>query len=73
MIGHGLGFTGHEMPFICRGDYTPWREGMCGALEVLYGDEQYGFIEWENDFLVIEDGVKILTPFDASLWIVDAS
>ena len=52
---------------ILHGERNVWSTGS------LYGDEQYGFIEWENDFLVIEDGVKMLTPFDASLWIVDAS
>ena len=71
MIGHGLGFTAHELPFISLGDHTLWQKDMCGALELLYGDEELGFVEWEDNFLVTEDGIEILSPMDKKLWIVE--
>ena len=62
MIGHGIGFTVHEFPLISPADQTAWVEGMCGALEISFGDDELGYIEWEDDFLVTADGVKNLTP-----------
>ena len=70
MIGHGTGFTVHELPFICPGDETVWTEGMVGALEIALGDEEPGYIEWEDDFLVTQDGCRMLTPMERRLRVV---
>jgi Xaa-Pro aminopeptidase len=70
MIGHGLGFSVHEFPYICPSDETPWVEGMCGALEIAFGDSEVGYIEWEDDFLVTETGCEILTPLEKRLLVV---
>ena len=70
MIGHGLGFSVHEFPYICPSDETPWVEGMCGALEISFGDDELGYIEWEDDFVVTQDGCKVLTPLEKRLLVV---
>jgi Xaa-Pro dipeptidase len=72
MIGHGIGFTLHELPFIVPGDDTIWTEGMCGALEIAFGDEEVGYIEWEDNFLVTRDGCQVLTPLERRLRVVGA-
>ena len=67
MIGHGLGFTIHEFPHICPSDDTEWVEGMIGALEFSLGDEELGYVELEDDFVVTEDGCRVLTPLKRDL------
>ena len=70
MIGHGIGFTVHELPFICRADHTVWTEGMCGALELSFGDEESGYVVLEDDFVVTESGNRLLTPLDRNIRVV---
>ena len=70
MIGHGIGFSIHEFPYISPADETAWVEGMCGALEVSYGDDTLGYIEWEDDFMITQDGYKVLTPFEKRILVV---
>lgn len=72
MIGHGLGFSIHEFPLIAPTDQTEWVTGMCGALEIAFGDGDLGWIEWEDNFLVTTDGVKNLTPLAKQLWLAGA-
>lgn len=67
MIGHGLGFSVHEYPLISPADETVWVENMCGALEIAFGDDMVGYIEWEDDFVVTADGVRVLTPMAKEL------
>jgi Xaa-Pro aminopeptidase len=67
MVGHGLGFTIHEFPYICPDDSTEWVEGMIGALEFSLGDERLGYVELEDDFVVTEYGCKLLTPLKRDL------
>jgi Xaa-Pro aminopeptidase len=69
-IGHGLGFGVHELPFICPDDDTVWEAGMCGALELGIGDEVHGYLQWEDNFVVLNDGVKVLSPMEKKLWVV---
>lgn len=69
MIGHGLGFSVHEYPLMAPTDETVWVENMCGALEIAFGDEQFGYVEWEDNFVVTNEGVEVLTPLPKELWV----
>jgi Xaa-Pro aminopeptidase len=68
MIGHGMGFNHHELPFICPADHTRWEEGMVVAVEIGLGEEEYGFSDLEDNFLVTADGCERLTPVERNLW-----
>lgn len=68
-VGHGLGFSVHEHPIIAPADETPWVEGMCGAIEIPFGDEETGYIQWEDNFVVTKDGAKLLTPSPKKIWL----
>ena len=70
MIGHGLGFNTHDLPFISPRDETRWIEGMCGALEISFGDAENGYIIWEDTFVVTGNGVRVLTPTPKQLWVI---
>jgi Xaa-Pro dipeptidase len=67
MIGHGLGFSVHEYPSISPADETVWDENMCGALEIAFGDDTVGYVEWEDDFVITAHGVRVLTPLRKEL------
>jgi Xaa-Pro dipeptidase len=71
MIGHGLGFSLHEYPLISPSDETAWVENMCGALEIAFGDDEVGYVEWEDDFVVTAQGVQVTSPFPKELWIAE--
>jgi Xaa-Pro dipeptidase len=68
-VGHGLGFSVHEYPTMAPGDQTPWVEGMCGAIEIPFGDAQAGYVQWEDDFVVTKDGARLLTPSPKEIWL----
>jgi Xaa-Pro dipeptidase len=68
-LGHGLGFSIIELPHINPADRTPWVENMCGTVLVSFGDEETGYVEWEDNFVVIEDGAKVLTPSPKEIWL----
>jgi len=68
MIGHSMGLSHHELPFICPADETVWEAGMVVALEIGLGEEEYGFSDLEDDFLVGAEGCERLTPCPRDLW-----
>jgi Xaa-Pro aminopeptidase len=68
-VGHGLGFSVHEYPTIAPGDQTPWVEGMCGAIEIPFGDQENGYVQWEDDFVVTKDGARLLTPSPKEIYL----
>ncbi len=70
MIGHGIGFSVHEYPLITPTDETVWEQSMCGALEIAFGDDELGYIEWEDDFLITPDGCQVLTPLDKHIRVI---
>lgn len=37
---------------------------MCGAMGIAFGDDELGYIEWEDDFLITPNGCQLLTPLD---------
>jgi len=69
--GHGVGFQVHEYPTIAPGNDTEWVEGMCGAIEMIFGDDETGYIQWEDNFTVTADGARILTPSPKTIWVTD--
>lgn len=68
-VGHGLGISIHEYPTMAPGDHTPWVEGMCGAIEIPFGDEETGYLQWEDNFVVTADGAKLLSPSPKEIWV----
>lgn len=68
-VGHGLGFSVHEYPTMAPADETPWVEGMCGAIEIPFGDEETGYLQWEDNFVVTGNGARLLTPSPKKVWL----
>ncbi len=68
-VGHGIGFSVHELPTIQPEDNTPWLPGMCGAIEIPFGDEEVGYLQWEDNFLVTETGVEVLSKSPKEIWL----
>jgi len=60
-IGHGFGWSLVEPPVIDLDDETVWEPGMCGGLQMSFGDDRTGYIEWEDNFVVTGKGCRILT------------
>jgi hypothetical protein len=50
-------------------DETPWVEGMCGAIEIPFGDEETGYLQWEDNFVVTGNGARLLTPSPKKVWL----
>lgn len=61
MIGHAIGFAKHEEPFITPTDRTVWEATMTGAVEFGLGEPQYGYADFEDNFLVTEGGCDMLS------------
>ena len=59
----------HELPTIQPADETPWIPGMCGAIEIPFGDDEIGFIQWEDNFLVTESGVEVLSKLPREIFL----
>lgn len=68
-VGHGIGFSVHEYPTIQPEDNTPWLPGMCGAIEIPFGDDEVGYLQWEDNFLVTETGVEVLSKSPKEIWL----
>ncbi|MQG87985.1 MAG: aminopeptidase P family protein [SAR202 cluster bacterium] len=68
-VGHAIGFSVHEYPTIQPGDTTPWLPGMCGAIEIPFGDDEIGYLQWEDNFLVTESGVEVLSKSPKQVWL----
>ena len=62
MVGHAIGFSKHEDPFITPRDQTVWDAGMTGAIEFGLGEPAYGYADFEDDFVVTETGCEVLSP-----------
>ena len=57
-----------EYPDIVPGGETVWVERMCGAIEVPFGDEDIGYVQWEDNFVVTEDGIEALNHMPKTIW-----
>ena len=62
MIGHAIGFANHEDPFITPTDQTVWETNMTGAVEFGLGEPQYGYADFEDNFVVTGDGCEVMSP-----------
>lgn len=60
-IGHGLGLSAHERPFLSDFDKLEIREGMVLCVEPLLLIPGYGGYHVEDEILVTEDGSEIIT------------
>jgi Xaa-Pro aminopeptidase len=60
-IGHGFGWSLVEPPVIDLDDETVWEPGMCGGLQMSFGDDDTGYVEWEDNFVVTSSGCRVLT------------
>jgi Xaa-Pro aminopeptidase len=65
-LGHGLGLSHHEKPWISRAyslDHpVPIEEGMHFALETFYGEDEDG-ARIESQIIVTKDGHKVITKW----------
>jgi Xaa-Pro dipeptidase len=65
-LGHGLGLSHHEKPWISRAysleHPVPVEEGMHFALETFYGEEGEG-ARIESQIIVTKDGQKVITKW----------
>ncbi|NQW16159.1 MAG: aminopeptidase P family protein [Chloroflexi bacterium] len=68
-LGHGFGMSLEELPAIRSDDHTTLTPGMCGAIQISFGDDHIGYIEWEDDFLVTETGVEVLSKSPREIWV----
>ena len=62
MIGHSTGYCMHEEPFITPTDQTVWQENMTGSVEFGLGDDETGFADFEDNWVVQQGGCEVLTP-----------
>ncbi len=70
-VGHGIGFSVHEYPTIQPEDETPWLPGMCGAIEIPFGDDEIRYLQWEDNFVVTETGVEVLSKSPKEIWLTE--
>ncbi len=60
-VGHGLGISGHEPPYLVAGNRQPLASGMVITIEPgVYLPGQFG-VRIEDDFLVTDDGAECLS------------
>ena len=60
-LGHGLGLSVHELPNIVAGDETVLQPGMVFTIEPGVYIPQVGGVRIEDNVLVTEDGIDVLT------------
>jgi Xaa-Pro dipeptidase len=67
-LGHGIGLFPHEAPHLNPEWDETFAAGEVFAVEPgLYGEGLRAGIRLENDYLVTETGVELLTPFPLEL------
>ncbi len=67
-LGHGIGLYPHEAPHLNPHWDDTFQAGEVFAVEPgLYGGNLHGGIRLENNYLVTEGGVELLTPFPMEL------
>jgi Xaa-Pro dipeptidase len=66
-LGHGLGLEGHEPPYLVEGNATPLEPGMVFTIEPgIYQPGRFG-VRIEDDCLMTEAGVAVLSERAAPL------
>lgn len=66
-LGHGMGMDGHEPPYLVEGNDTPLEPGMVFTIEPgIYQPDKFG-VRIEDDTLVTDAGVEVLSQRAAKL------
>ncbi|GAC1357230.1 MAG: aminopeptidase P family protein [Herpetosiphon sp.] len=68
--GHGLGIEAHEPPFMNQGEDTPLQCGMTFTIEPGVYLAGRGGVRIEDDVLVTDAGVEVLTGFERTLMVI---
>lgn len=69
-VGHGFGLELDELPLVGRRSPTILQSGMVIALEPKFIVPGEGLAGIENSFVVTENGLEKLTPFDDAIQVV---
>ncbi|MCP3952247.1 MAG: aminopeptidase P family protein [Desulfobacterales bacterium] len=69
-VGHGIGLELDEFPFLARGQELPLEAGMVMALEPKVVLPGKGVVGIENTHVVEADGLRQLTVFEESVFVV---
>lgn len=70
-LGHGLGIGVHEYPSVNEHNETLLKQGMVFTIEPGIYVPGFAGVRIEDDVLVTEDGVRVLTKFPKALQIVN--
>jgi Xaa-Pro aminopeptidase len=66
-LGHGMGMDGHEPPYMVEGNDTPLEPGVVFTIEPgIYQPEKFG-VRIEDDTVVTETGLEVLSQRPAKL------
>lgn len=66
-LGHGMGMDGHEPPYLVEGNDTPLEPGMVFTIEPgIYQLDKFG-VRIEDDSLVTDGGLEVLSQRPAKL------